>query len=84
MPHSHTWRVTQTLLLSLPTRDGFAERFTAWRCATCPEVCTITGEIRVGTPLQTPPFWDAVGAQEAQRQTAEAREARRQMQRRVA
>jgi hypothetical protein len=81
--HQHTWYVTAAVLLSLPTHDGFAERLTAWHCTTCRANPIITGELRVGTPLGAPEFWDAQQAQEQRTQTPEARMAWRQQLRKI-
>ncbi len=32
MNHTHTWRVTATVLLELPNARGYADRFIAWQC----------------------------------------------------
>ena len=77
MSHTHTWKVTDYLLLSLP-RDGFAERFLRWECTTCPEFCVITGDIKLGVPLRTPEYWDAVQRSPAYQRTPEARMAAQQ------
>jgi hypothetical protein len=71
--HRHDWHVTQYLLLSLPTHDGFADRVTQWQCRTCPVYCVITGHVRLGTPLESPPYWDYWAAREQRQGTPAAR-----------
>ena len=82
MPHKHAWRTTGYVLLSLP-RQGFAERLMQWHCTTCPEYCVITGDVRLGTPLHTPPYWDAARAHEQRANTPEAQAARQNERRRM-
>ena len=82
--HHHEWTVSYYVLLELPTRDGHADRLTMWQCRTCPQFLTLTGHIKVGTPLATPEFWQDMAAQEAGQRTMEAQEARRQQRRKVA
>ena len=62
--HTHQWVVSDYLLLSLPTLDGFSERLTSWACQVpgCAVFCEITGQVKHGYPLMTPPFWDAAEA----------------------
>lgn len=79
--HAHTWKVDMYLLLALP-RDSFGDRFTQWTCS-CGAWCVITGDVKLGTPLYTPEWWDNVAQQEARRPTAEGRAARREQQWRV-
>ena len=67
MSHTHHWAVTDYLLLGLPTTEHFSERFTSWRCTTCPAFCDITGDVRHGFPLENPLFWDRITAQQQAR-----------------
>lgn len=64
--HHHTWHVVACLALSLPTREGFAERLTQWVCEECRQHCAITGEIKVGTALYWPEWWDALERRQRQ------------------
>jgi hypothetical protein len=59
MAHVHRWTVTSYVLLTLPDLDGFADRFTAWRCSTCGKADALAGCIRLGQPLETPEWWSA-------------------------
>jgi hypothetical protein len=78
MSHRHVWTVTAYVPLSLPTREGFIERFVTWECATCPQFCCITGEVRGGVPLGTPEGWDRLTQTAAYQRSAYAAEAARQ------
>ena len=60
MAHTHQWTVTAYVLLTLPDADGFADRFTAWRCVTCGTADALSGCIRLGEPLHTPEWWVAL------------------------
>ncbi len=77
MSHTHQWRVTQYCLLGLP-REGLSERCIAWRCQSCPALCVMTGDLRVGTPLYWPEFWDQVQRSPAYQRIPEARMAAQQ------
>lgn len=59
MAHVHQWCVTHYTLLTLPDVDGFADRFTAWRCTACGKVDALSGCIRMDQPLETPEWWAA-------------------------
>lgn len=76
MTHTHVWRVSHYLLLTLPTSDAFADRLTRWECTACPVFCVITGHVRMGTPLYWPEQWDRYAAHEQRQQTPAARMAR--------
>ena len=65
--HEHQWQSRACLPLGLPTREGFVERVMVWLCPACGCYVTITGEIRVGTPLFTPEFWDQQERQQRKR-----------------
>ena len=80
--HKHEWRVAVYLLLALPTRHNLAERYVQWRCD-CGAWLLMTGEFKPGVPLGMPEQWDAIATQEQRQQTPEARQARRQMARRI-
>lgn len=58
MKHHHTWHVVACLALSLPTQEHFVERLTQWICSDCGQHVAITGEIRIGTALYWPEWWD--------------------------
>lgn len=60
--HRHTWTVTASFLLSLPTCDGLSERYCEWHCAdaTCDAFLILTGEFRLGIPLGTPEQWQVI------------------------
>lgn len=72
--HTHHWRVTRYILLGLPTPEGLSERLFTYACP-CGLWQLVTGEIRLGQPLATPGFWDAVRNEEQRRRTPEARQA---------
>ena len=74
--HIHEWHTQDYFLLRLPTRDGLAERSTIWRCALCPQREGRIGDVPVGMPLYTPEVWATMQAEEDQKQTPEALQAR--------
>jgi hypothetical protein len=80
--HHHTWQVEYYVLLSLPTRQNLSERYIQWHCA-CGAWLMLNGEFRPGTPLGLPEQWQVYAAREQQQQTPEARQARRQMARKI-
>lgn len=73
MSHTHQWYVAKYTLLSLPDREGYADRFTQWRCRTCPMFAEIDGNVRQGYPLMTPEFWDALTPESPVKTTRQAR-----------
>lgn len=79
MAHAHQYRVTLYLLLGLPGPDGMADRVIRWDCS-CGQFVIIDGAFKLGHPLHTPAFWEALLQDERRRGTPEAREAQRQNQ----
>lgn len=63
MSHTHAWHVSEYLLLSLPTTEGFSERLMSWGCP-CGAWCDITGEVRHTFPLHNPEFWTKLAARQ--------------------
>jgi hypothetical protein len=57
MSHTCTWQVTHYTLLTLPRRDC-ADRAVTWQCP-CGRFIGMTGDLRLGTPLATPAYWEA-------------------------
>ncbi len=57
MRHIHQWYVTQYLLLTLPDGEGYADRFTQWRCHGCPLHAEIDAHVQSSVPLATPAYW---------------------------
>ena len=78
MPHTHRWRVTAYVQLTLPTVTGYAERCITWTCVGCGLPSDLTGEVRLETPRQTPDAWRAQAQAEQRRGGPLAREAHRQ------
>ena len=66
MSHAHRWAVSNYMLLSLPTTEGFSERLTSWHCD-CGAWCDITGEVRHGYPLRSPDYWSRLAARQQER-----------------
>ena len=77
MGHTHCWKVTLYVLLSLPDRNAMADRVVRWDCP-CGVYLSVDGNFKIGTPLMTPEYWDHIRRQEQRAGTPEAQMARQQ------
>jgi hypothetical protein len=73
MAHVHSWNTSRYILLTLPDHEHHADIFVQWRCGECPLYSEIDGNVRVGTPLESPEYWHAI---DPTRPWARARRAR--------